>query len=43
VARDLGDLPDDTRRKVVCDNVAKLYDFEIPTHVSTVEMATTLT
>jgi len=40
VARDLGHLPSETRRKVVCDNVAKLYDFTIPAHIKTV-MATT--
>jgi predicted TIM-barrel fold metal-dependent hydrolase len=30
VARDLGDLPADTRAKLVRDNVARLYDFKVP-------------
>jgi hypothetical protein len=30
IDRDLGHLPVDVRRKLVCTNVAKLYDMEIP-------------
>ena len=36
LARDLDDLSEETRAKVVCDNVAKLYDFTPPPHISTV-------
>jgi predicted TIM-barrel fold metal-dependent hydrolase len=32
VARDLAGVTAETRRKVVCDNVAKLYGFPVPTH-----------
>jgi predicted TIM-barrel fold metal-dependent hydrolase len=35
VARDLADVPASTRAKVVCENVARLYDFPIPTHSRT--------
>jgi uncharacterized protein len=30
IDRDLGHLPGDVRKKLVCTNVAKLYDMEIP-------------
>ena len=35
IDRDLGHLPADVRRKLVCTNVAKLYDMEIPQPLST--------
>jgi hypothetical protein len=40
VARDLAGVPASTRAKVVRENVAKLYDFPIPTHVRTAVTAT---
>jgi predicted TIM-barrel fold metal-dependent hydrolase len=36
LARDLAELPDEIRAKVVCSNVAELYDFTPPPHINTV-------
>ncbi len=30
IARDLGHLPTDVRRKLVCDNVARLFNLRVP-------------
>lgn len=34
IARDLGHLPPDVRKKLVCDNVARLFDLKVPAPIA---------